>query len=93
MTATTEDTLRAQLMAAEILNLRGRGPIRVEIEQFAAFQLIGALQLAWRNPGLSDNLSNTIESFGRGLGQAFEGPDTPQLAITLEQGWHREFDR
>jgi hypothetical protein len=90
---TTEERLRAQLMAEEIKGLRGRGPITVEVDQFAAFQLIGALQLAWRHPGLSVEQCNTIEQFGRGLQRAYEGPDTPQLALTLEQGWNREFDR
>jgi hypothetical protein len=90
---TTEETLRAQLMAEEIKSLRGRGPIHVEVDQLAAFQLIGVLQLAWRHPGLSDELRQTIEEFGRGLQRAYDGPETPQLALTIEQGWHREFDR
>lgn len=93
MTMTTEEQMRARLMAAEIEGLRGRGPIRVKVDQFAGFQLIGALQLAWRHPGLSENQRITIEEFGRGLQRAYDGPDTPQLALTLEQGWHREFDR
>jgi len=88
-----EEDLRAQLMATEIRNIRGRGPIEVKVDQFAAFQLVGVLQLAWRHPGLSDDMRDTIEQFGRGLQRAFDGPDTPQLALTLEQGWHREFDR
>lgn len=89
----TEETMRAQLMAAEIRNIRARGPINVKVDQFAAFQLVGALQVAWRHPGLSDDMRDTIEQFGRGLQQAFDGPETPQLALTLEQGWNREFDR
>ena len=90
---TPEERLRAQLMAEEIKKLRGRGPIRVDIDQFAAFQLVGVLQLSWRHPGLSDEQRSTIEDFGRQLQRAFDGPDTPQLALTLEQGWHREYDR
>ena len=90
---TTEEWLRAQLMAEEIKGLRGRGPITVKIDHFAAFQLIGVLQLVWRHPGLSDELRTMVDEFGHGLQRAFDGPDTPQLALTLEQGWHREFDR
>jgi hypothetical protein len=80
-------------MAEELKRLRQRGPIPVEIDQFAGFQLIGALQLAWRHPDLSDMQRKTIESFGRGLQSFYDTPLTPQLALTLEQGWHREFDR
>jgi hypothetical protein len=90
---TVEDRVRAMLMSKELLLLRGRGPIALEVDQFAAFQLIGSLQLAWRHPGLSPSLRSTIEDFGRQLQRAFDGPDTPQLALTLEQGWHAEYDR
>lgn len=89
----TEEMLRAQLMAEEIKRLYRRGSIRVDVDQFVAFQLVGALQLAWRHPGLSDTQRTTIENFGRGLQAAFVGPDTPQLALTLEQGWRPEYDR
>lgn len=90
---TTEERLRVQLMAKEIEGLRSRGPITLKVDQFAAFQLVGLLQLAWRHPGLSTVQRTTLEEFGRQLQRAFDGPDTPQLALTLEQGWHREFDR
>jgi hypothetical protein len=89
---TTEETLRAQLMAEEIKVLRERGPICIEVYPFIAFRLIGMLQLAWRHPGLSDDQRDAAEVFARGLQVAFDGPDTPQLALTLEQGWHREYD-
>lgn len=87
------DSVRAQLMAQEIKLLRTRGPIEVHVEQFAAFQLIASLQLAWRHPNLSDSMRTTIYEFGRQLQVAFDGPDTPQIALTLEQGWRREYDR
>ena len=90
---TAEERLRAQLMAEEIKSLRGRGPIQVKVDQFAAFQLVGVLQLAWRHPQLSDMQRETIEDFGRQLQAAFDGSAVPQLALTLEQGWHREYDR
>ena len=90
---TTEERLRAQLMAEEIKGLRGRGPITVKVDQFAAFILVGLLQLSWRHPGLSDEQRKTVKDFGHQLQRAFDGADTPQLALTLEQGWHREFDR
>ena len=88
-----EDALRSQLMAEEIKRLRGRGPISVQVDQFAAFQLVACLQFAWRNPALSDSMRQTIESFGRQLQNAFSEADTPQIALTLEQGWHDEYDR
>ena len=73
--------------------LRGRGPIHLQVDQFAAFQLVGVLQFAWRNPALSESMRQTIESLGRKLQGAFSEADTPQIALTLEQGWHREYDR
>ena len=93
MTTQTEDALRAQLMAKELQLVRGRGAIHLQLDQLAAFQLVGCLQLAWRHPELSDSLRTTIWNFGRQLQSAFDGPETPQVALTLEQGWHREFDR
>jgi len=88
-----EEQVRAMLMAKELELLRGRGPLDLQIDQFAAFQVIGALQLAWRHPGLDEHLRGAIESFGRQLQAAFDRPDTPQIALTLEQGWRREYDR
>jgi hypothetical protein len=88
-----EDNLRAQLMAKELEGLRDRGPINLKVDQFAAFQLIGCLQLAWRHPQLDDHMRRTIEKLGREMQKAFSGPDTPQIALTLEQGWQREYDR
>lgn len=93
----TEERLRAQLMAEEINAVRRRqgSPVtlRVDIELFDLFRVIGALQLAWRHPGLDEEQRAAIEGFARQLTQSFEGPDTPQLALTLQQGWQREYDR
>lgn len=89
----TEDNVRAAMMAEEIKRVRTRGPIDLQIDQFAAFQLVAALQLAWTHPALSHSMRQTIENFGRQLQAAFDEDDTPQLALTPEQGWHRQYDR
>ena len=73
--------------------LRERQRIELCIDQVAAFQLIGALQLAWRHPRLSERIKDTIWKFGHQLSAAFDADDVPEVARTLEQGWQREFDR
>ena len=90
---TTEDSVRAAIMAEELKRLRDLGPVHVQVDPFDAFVLIAALQLAWRHPELSDRQRSTIERFGRGLQAAFKDYDVPQIALTLEQGWRREYDR
>jgi len=87
------DSERAVEMAEEIVRLRGLGPITVKIDAFDGFVLVACLQLAWRHPGLSDQQRKTIEDFGRGLQRAYNSFEVPQIALTLEQGWRREFDR
>lgn len=88
-----EESVRVMLMVKELELIRGFSPLDLRIDPFAAFQVVGALQLAWRHPRLDDHQRAAIETFGRQLQRAFDGPETPQLALTLEQGWHQEFDR
>jgi hypothetical protein len=93
---TDEEMVRAQLMAEEIKGIMRRGEpevFRVEATVFDLFRIVGTLQLAWRHPGLDDRQREVIERFARQLQAQMTTPETPQIALTLEQGWHREFDR
>jgi hypothetical protein len=96
-TYTVEERLRAQLMAEEIKAIASSGSprrgFRVEATVFDLFIVIGTLQLAWRHPGLNDRQREAIERFARQLQEQMSTPETPQIALTLEQGWHREYDR
>jgi hypothetical protein len=93
---TAEEMARAQRMADEIKRVMRRGQLetfRVEATVFDLFRIIGALQLAWRHPGLDDHMRDVLERFARQLQEQMSTPDTPEIARTLEQGWHREYDR
>ena len=92
---TAEERERAMRMAAEVNTMRRRGslPMRLEVDVFDLFRAIGALQLAWRHSGLDVEQRDGIERFARQLQGAFDAADCPETARTLEQGWHREFDR
>ena len=83
-------------MAAEVQAMRRRGErvtIRFDADLIELFRVIGALQLAWRHPTLEHETRAAIEHFGAELQLAFDADEAPELARTLEQGWHREFDR
>lgn len=84
-------------MAAEVQALRARTggvqTLKLDVDLFDLFRVIGSLQLAWRHPGLDDPQREAIERFTRQLQGAFDADDCPALAETLEQGWHREYDR
>lgn len=54
--------LAAELDAAD--------PVRAQIPAFEAFTLLGAIQFAWRNPGLSELHRKIIEKAGRDLHEA-----------------------
>lgn len=90
---TTDEQLRAQMMAEEIKRLRGLGPITVHVDPYDAFVLVAYLQLAWRHPGLDERQKRIVGQFGRSLQTAFDSYDVPHLALTLEQGWDRAHDR
>jgi hypothetical protein len=92
---TAEEQERAQLMAAEIRAMGDRAPqtFRLEATVFDLFRIVGTLQLAWRHPGLDDRQREVIERFARQLQEQMTTPETPEIARTLEQGWHREYDR
>jgi hypothetical protein len=93
---TAEELERAQAMAAEVNAMRQRGEkrtIQVQVDLFDLFRVIGCLQLAWRHPNLSDEQRVAIEGFTAQLELAFDADETPELCRTLEQGWHREYDR
>lgn len=83
-------------MAVEVNEMRRRGasiPLRFDVDLFDLFRVIGSLQLAWRHPGLDQEQRDAIERFARQLQGAFDASEAPALAETLEQGWHREYDR
>lgn len=82
-------------MAAEVLRARTGGvqTLKLDVDLFDLFRVIGSLQLAWRHPGLEAEQRDAIERFARKLQSAFDAEECPALAETLEQGWHREFDR
>lgn len=92
---TAEERERAMAMAREVDAMRRRGhlPIALDVDIFDLFRVIGSLQLAWRHPNLDDEQRGAIERFARQLQHAFDAAECPETARTLEQGWHREFDR
>jgi hypothetical protein len=92
---TDEEMARAQRMAAEIRAAGTRMPqtFHVEATLFDLFRIVGTLQLAWRHPALDDRQREVIERFARQLQEQMTTPETPEIALTLEQGWRREYDR
>lgn len=93
---TADERARAQAMAAEINAMRRRGQVvkvPVQVDLFDLFRVVGCLQLAWRHPELTDDQRVAIEGFTAQLQLAFDPDETPELCRTLEQGWHREYDR
>lgn len=98
MTGFTQDEMeRAKRMAFELRNLDrtrdAHNVVRVELSLFDIFRVIGGLQLATRHPTLPPTVKAALESFARQLQREFDTPETQELARTLEQGWHTEFDR
>lgn len=89
---TAEERERAMRMAAEVNAMRRQPALALTVDIFDLFRVIGSLQLAWRHPSLDDEQRAAIERFARQLQAAFAA-DCPETARTLEQGWHREFDR
>lgn len=92
---TPEEMQRAERMAAEIRAMNQGTPqtFRVEATVFDLFRIVGTLQLAWRHPGLDDRQRDVIERFARQLQEQMTSPETPEIALVLEQGWNREYDR
>lgn len=92
---TAEERERARRMALEVQEMRLRPPltVRVDIDAFDLFRVIGSLQLAWRHPGMTDDTRGAVERFTRQLQGAFPADEAPETARTLEQGWSTEFDR
>ncbi|MGA7936398.1 MAG: hypothetical protein WCA35_22780 [Kovacikia sp.] len=68
-------------------------PFEALITPWRAFNLVAALQLALRHPGLKNQPFATSEmrSMARNL-QRKLGEIDPAIATVLEQGWHPEFD-
>jgi hypothetical protein len=58
-------------------------PGTVSIGPFSAFIVIGALQLAWRHPGMPPAHKEIIEGMARQMQGWFGG----HLAAQLERGW------
>ena len=61
----------------------------VAIGPFTAFCVIGALQLAWRHPDLSDGATSTAI---RGLGEQLTTLFDPTTQALLVKGWDRRYD-
>jgi hypothetical protein len=61
----------------------------VRIGPFTAFVAIGALQLAWRHPEMTQHNRDAIEHLARQLQVLFSG----EMADLLEQGWDTSLDR
>jgi hypothetical protein len=66
-------------------------PVRAELPAFEAFSLLGALQFAWRNPGLSELHRSIVEKAARDLQEAL-ARRSAYVGQVAELGWQREHD-
>jgi len=66
-------------------------PVRAQLPGFEAFTLLGALQFAWRNPGLSDLHRSIVEKAARDLQDAIASR-SPYAGQVAELGWDRSHD-
>lgn len=80
-----DEEARLELIAAELVKVNARGPIRLEMNGQDAFALVALLQLAWRHPGLSQKQRRMIQAIVRSV-QELVG-DAPELERIILDGW------
>lgn len=85
-----DEEARLELIAAELVKLNERGPIRFEMNAQDAFSFVALLQLAWRHPRLNPKQRRMIEEFVDSLRQALS--QSPELSRVIEEGWDRNKD-
>jgi len=89
---TPEDISIAELVA-DMRQLDGR-PFTVQIGAFAAYALLGVIQLAWRHPGLSEMEKDLILRVGEQLEQGITSAGASELIqATMAMGWNVAHDR
>lgn len=83
-----EIELAAHAIAAA---LAGRQPIELRIDAAVLFNVVAALQLALRHPGMNGDSSHIVRVAAQDMGRALAG-DSAVLAQAVAMGWDRQYD-